>query len=263
MKAKETSLKQLLTLYKHPSAALFRAIELKAIYECLKYRELPQPSLDLGCGDGKITQLLFDDQFTYGVDNGEANDVEVAIKNKVYKKVLLESAEKMSLPDKSVNFVFSNSVIEHIPDNEKVLSEVSRILKKDGIFVFTSPSDKFREYLFLSNILKKLGLGILGDWYIEKRNQLLNHYHIYSHSTWRTKLEQHGLKLVRHAYYIPQDTLRLWDKMALLVIVGRPFNSEIENLVSHHYKKEIEEHYQRGTDDPTKGGSVFIFAQKI
>ncbi len=263
MKVKETSLKQLLGIYSHPSAALFRAIELKAVYECLKYRELPQPSLDLGCGDGKITQLLFDGQFTYGVDNGEANDVEVAIKNKVYKKVLIESAEKMSLPDDSVNFVFSNSVIEHIPGNENVLSEVSRILKKEGIFIFTSPSNRFRDYLYLSNILKKLGLGILGDWYIQKRNKLLNHYHIYSHSTWRTKLEKHGLRLVRHAYYIPQDTLQLWDKMAIQVVIGKLFNPNVEQDITNKYRKEIERHYKHGTSDPTKGASLFIFARKI
>ena len=82
MKVKNTTFNQLSKIFSHPSSALFRAIELKAIYEQVGRNVFHQPSLDLGCGDGAITKLLFDQQFTYGVDNGEADDVTIAIKNK-------------------------------------------------------------------------------------------------------------------------------------------------------------------------------------
>lgn len=262
MRVKKTNLDILWKNYSHPCIVLFRSIELKALYEQLKEVTLRQPSLDLGCGDGKIAQLIFDEQFTYGVDNGEADDVEIAIKNKVYKKVLIESAEKMSLPDSSVDFVFSNSVIEHIPGNEAVLSEVARILKKNGDFVFTSPSNLFTDYLYMPSLLKKLGLGFLGNQYCKKRNQMLNHFHIYSHVTWEKKLKKHGLKLVKHAYYIPKPTLYLWDKMAFLIYIARFFNMNIEDKIASRYKSDIRESYIHGTDDPIKGASVFIHAIK-
>jgi len=235
---------------------------LKAVYEQTRGQTFRHPSLDLGCGDGKITQLLFDDQFTYGVDNGEADDVDIAIKNHVYKKVLIESAEKMSLPDNSINFIFSNSVIEHIPDNKAVLSEVSRILKRGGSFIFTSPSSLFSDYLYIPALLKKLGLGFLSQPYITKRNQMLNHYHILSHIEWEKRLKKAGLKLVGFAYYIPEEILHLWDRMAVQIYFSRMFDRNIEKKLSKKYAAKIEKFYKHGTDDKTKGASVFIHAVK-
>lgn len=258
MKVKKTTLEQLMNMYTHPSAYLFRSIELKTIYEKTKNEVFKQPSLDLGSGDGKIAKILFDGQFTYGVDNGEANDYKESIKHKIYKKVLLESAEHMSLPKNSVNFIFSNSVIEHIPDNEAVLSEVSRILKQGGKFVFTSPSDQFRKNLFVSMVFNQMKLGFLSSLYSVKRNQMLNHYHLYSYATWKKKLRKYNLFITKHAYYIPRETLLLWDKMALQCIATKIITKKAETLVAKKYKEEIEKYYYQSKLSPTYGSSIFI-----
>lgn len=264
MKVKNTTLAQLKKLYSHPSAYLFRSIELKTVYQKTKGIQFKQPSLDLGSGDGKIAKLLFDGQFTYGVDNGEANDYQESIKNKIYKKVLLESAEDMSLPDNSVNFVFSNSVLEHIPNNEAVLSEVSRILKKGGRFVFTSPSNYFREYLFGSHVLTKFGLTDLGRKYSKSRNDRLNHYHLYSHTEWAKKLRAHRMKLVDYGYYIPREALLLWDRMALEIVINRAFfRKNIESSLSHRYDPAIKRFYNASVPTQTPGASVFIHAVRM
>lgn len=264
MKVKKTTLGQLKKLYTHPSAHLFRSIELKTVYQKTQGMSFKQPSLDLGSGDGKIAKILFDGQFTYGVDNGEANDYQESIKNRIYKKVLLESAEHMSLPDKSVNFVFSNSVIEHIPDNEAVLHEVGRILKKGGHFVFTSPSNLFREYLFGSHVLGKLGLSDLGRRYSKSRNDRLNHYHLYSHIEWSKKLRKHRMKLVDYGYYIPREALLLWDRMALEIVFNKAlFRKNIESSLGHKYAKKISVYYNSSQPDPDRGASVFIHAVKL
>src|SRR5690348_834569 len=90
----------------HPASKLFRLIELQTVFKNTKRYVFKQPSMDLGGGDGYLSSILFDDRFTYSVDNNEANDVKVAIKNKRYKKVLIESADHMSLRSNSLNFVF-------------------------------------------------------------------------------------------------------------------------------------------------------------
>ena len=108
MKSKKTTVDQFTKIYSHPSAILFRAVEMRTIHQNLEGIEFSHPSLDLGCGDGKIAELIFDQPFTYGVDNGEAKDVGDAVESGRYEKIFLESAEKMSLPNDSVNFVFSN-----------------------------------------------------------------------------------------------------------------------------------------------------------
>jgi SAM-dependent methyltransferase len=258
MKVKKTSLEDFAIIYNHPSAILFRAIELKTIYEKCKDLRFNHPSLDLGCGDGKIADLLFDEHFTYGVDNGEAKDVDQAIKNKIYQKVFLESAEKMSLPDNSVGFVFSNCVIEHIPDNEAVLSEVGRILKPEGKFVFTVPSHNYPDYLYLTNKFTSWGLGFLSKSYKYRRNKMLNQFHCYSVSDWQKKLEKHNLEIEKHKYYVSKGALMLWDKMALEIFFKRIVWPNFEKKAFDKYKSLIKEVYEKDDVKDNQGAGLFI-----
>lgn len=260
MKTKSTKLDEFLKLYSHPSVALFRAIELRSIHENCKDLDFIQPSLDLGCGDGEIAKILFDDKFTYGVDNGEAKDVEEAIKNKVYQKVFLESAEKMSLPNNSVDFVFSNCVIEHIPAINSVLSEVGRILKPGGMFVFTTPSHKFSDFLFISNKLRSFKLDFLAEKYVQKRNRMLNHYNMHGHNGWKKKLKKNNMGIIKSSYYISKEALMLWDKMALEVFLRSKFSNNAEKFVLNKYKKNIKEIYQNPPKE--KGGAAILVAAR-
>ena len=248
--------------HSHPASKLFRAIELKTVYEECKKMDFMEPSVDIGCGDGYMSSILFDKKFTYGVDNGEAKDVQIAIKKKLYKKVLIEGAEKMSLKNSSVNFVFSNSVIEHIPDNGAVLSETSRILKKNGVFVFTSPSYLFSQYLYISNILNRIGLAFIGNWYAYKRNKMLNHYHTYSHLEWTRRLARYGLKVIKYKYYISKNCLIFWDKLALEVRIKNLFDKKAEQNVYKKCQKQIQDFYKNDIVVNNKGASLFIFAVK-
>lgn len=246
----------------HPASRLFRSIELKTVHENCKKITFNHPSLDIGCGDGFMTSILFDDKFTYGIDNGEAKDVAIAIKNKRYKKVFIESAEKMSLKSDSINFAFCNSVIEHIPNVEAVLSETARILKKGGVFVFTSPSPHFRKFLFFTTQLRKLGLGFLGDLYSKKRNEMLNHYHLYSHREWGRRLKKYGLEIKKFQYYISKECLEFWDRIALEVRFRKLVDKNAEKNLFKKYKNQIEFYFQNDNVKNDQGASLFIYAVK-
>lgn len=246
----------------HPSIKLFRSLELKTIHQNLKNIELLQPSLDLGCGDGYITKLLFNSKFTYGLDNNEAGDVRVAIKKKIYGDVLIASAEKIPLQSRSLNTVFSNSVIEHIPDNEAVLSEVGRVLKLGGKFVFTVPCHNFSKYLFVSSFLEKMGLGFLAGLYVRKRNKMLNHHHLYSHSEWNKRLSRHHLKLQKYVYYISRSALMRWDRIALEVVIKKLLDSQAIPKLAQKYQSLVEEIYKKDTIKNNQGACILIIAQK-
>lgn len=263
MKTKETSLDQFIKVYSHPSAVLFRAIEMRTIHESIKNIEFSHLSLDLGCGDGEIAELIFDEHFTYGVDNGEAKDVEEAVKSKRYNEIFLESAEKMSLPNESVNFVFSNCVIEHIPNNEAVLSETSRILKKGGMFVFTVPSHNFPDYLYLTNKLASYGLGFLSLSYKYRRNKMLNQFHCYSVLDWEKKLAKYGFRIEKYQYYMSKESLMLWDRMALEVFIRRIFDKNVEGKIFEKYKENIKKAYENDKAEDGKGAGLFISCVKI
>ncbi len=246
----------------HPAVKFFRSLELKTIYQNLRNLKLFQPSLDLGCGDGYISSLLFDGQFSYGLDNNEAGDVQVAIKKRAYGKVLIASATDMPLRPNTLNTIFSNSVIEHIPDNDAVISEVSRVLRPGGKFVFTAPCHNFSKYLYVSSLLKGLGLGFLARFYIKKRNKMLNHYHLYSHSQWRKKLARYDLKLIKHSYYISPDALTTWDRIALEGVVRRLLDKHAIPKLAKKYQTLVEKYFHDDVLAKGNGACIFVIAQK-
>lgn len=248
---------------RHPSNILFRSIELKNIYELTKSLKFKGPSLDLGCGDGYTVQILFDKRFDYGLDNAEVNNVYTAIKKKRYRKILIESAEKMSLPDESVNFVFSNSVLEHIKNIDAVLAETARVLKKGGNFVFSVPSCYFPEYLYLKKVLESLKLGFLGNQYTILRNKKLHHYHLLSHNRWMKKLMKNKLKIINFKYCVSKDTLQLWDKIAILVFMKKIISKNAEEQIYKKYKNLIMQCYHDDKSNNNRGACLLIHAEKI
>lgn len=262
MKTKKTTVDQFTRIYSHPSAILFRAIEMKTIHRNLEGIEFSHPSMDLGCGDGKIAEMIFDQPFTYGVDNGEAKDVGDAVESGRYEKIFLESAEKMSLPNNSVNFVFSNCVIEHIPDNEAVLRETSRILNKGGAFIFTVPSHNFPDYLFLTSKFAAWGLGFLSRFYKYRRNKMLNQFHCYSAEDWQQKLAKHGLKMVKHEYYMTKGALMLWDKMALELFFKKILWPHYEKKALRKYLGTIRETAEKDIAAEGRGAGLFVYCVK-
>ena len=66
--------------------------------------------------------------------------------NKYKKKLSLSNlkiikcyAEKIPLPDKSVDYIVANAILEHIPDEQKAIKEWKRILKPYGKMFITVP----------------------------------------------------------------------------------------------------------------------------
>ncbi len=262
-KVKPTTLQDLLNNFDHPSTVLYRAIELKQIYEACKYIEFRQPSVDIGCGDGKIAEILFDKKLTYGIDNGEAKDYQIAIDKKRYDKVLLESAEKMSLPDTSVNFAFSNSVLEHIPNIEAVFRETSRVLIGGGYFVFTTPTKYFKEYISLSKTLNVIGLNTINRLYSECRNKALNHYHLHDHQYYSRLLKQYGLEVMDYSYAVSERTLKMWDMMALKIKLSKLFGINIETKLKTQETNKIADLYKDDLTNRLEGANLLIVSCKI
>jgi len=250
-KVNQTTVQDLLQVFDHPSSALYRAIELRQIYEGCKDLNFETPSLDIGCGDGKIASVLFNTKFTYGVDNGEAKDYQIAIEKNRYGKILLESAEKMSLPAKSVKFVFSNSVLEHIPNLDAVFKETSRVLTSGGYLVFTTPTKYFKKYLMSKS-----------RPYADLRNKALNHYHLHDHQFYQEMLPQYGLKAVNYSYSVSEETLKAWDLMALKVKLFKLWGINIEKKLKEQETKEIVELYEKDKLNKLEGANLLIISQK-
>lgn len=184
------------------STQLWRGIEIGMLQKRWgKFFISGKDVMDLGCGEGEIAKEVFGGkQIEWGLDC-DREMVEKAKKCGIYKNVLFESAQSISLPNDSVRMVFSNSVLEHIPNVNLVLKEVSRVLKQGGRFITTMPSNRLGEYL---------GWGkIYTDWF----NNKYNHYHLYDLGVWKKMFEQVGIQIEDSYYYLDQKTIKQWHKL--------------------------------------------------
>ena len=114
--------------------------------------------LEIGIGPGsnlkhydntKVTSIL-------GIDpSKELNQIakKRAEKNNLNIEFLIESASNLSAESKSIDTVVSTYALCSIPEPEKTLQEIKRVLKDDGIFIFSehglSPD---RSVSFVQNI---------------------------------------------------------------------------------------------------------------
>lgn len=104
--------------------------------------------LDIGCGNGAYTlDIARKADFVVGIDIEQerlkyAKKIvgEQALKN---IELLLMSAEDLSFPDNYFDLVTMIEVIEHIPDQDKALQNVRRVLKSDGRLVIFAPNKFF------------------------------------------------------------------------------------------------------------------------
>ncbi|OYW76967.1 MAG: hypothetical protein B7Z37_06520, partial [Verrucomicrobia bacterium 12-59-8] len=127
-------------------ASVPAALAIERLVEChiLKTKDFIRPVLDIGCGDGLFAEVLFADQIDEGLDYDAAETARADASGK-YIHLTTDSATHMPFPEASFATVFSNSVLEHIPGIEQVMSEAFRVLKPGGVFHFTVPSPFFEE----------------------------------------------------------------------------------------------------------------------
>lgn len=131
-------------LYSHKEAV--DAVLKKISFTCRNLKKF----CDLGCGSGHRTSLFNENGRTVvGLDY---NDFRLPqYKNFIFKK---EDIFNNSLKPDSFDIILNFDVIEHLVNPEKLLKEIHKILKKDGICVLSTPN----KYRFFGALLIFFGL---------------------------------------------------------------------------------------------------------
>lgn len=186
--------------------ALMRAVEARF------YRDipLPEPTLDVGCGDGHFASVAFDRPLEVGIDPWRA-PIEEAGQWNGYHSLVQGDAGKLPFPDQSFASAVSNSVLEHIPHLDAVLAEVARVLKPGAPFVFCGPNHRFLDSLSVGRFLDRIGLKGLGNAYRRFFNRISRHYHSDPPEVWLPRLEQAGFEVVRWWHYYPPEALAVTE----------------------------------------------------
>jgi len=161
--------------------------------------------LDLGCGNGRLNELVRDKADYYGADTSGSL---VRIAKAKYPDAKFFVSKPLSLPFEGDFFdkVFCLAVFHHIPSNairKEFLKEIKRILKPEGRIVLTvwdlSDNNKARRLLLKYALLKLIGRtkldfkDIFYPWKNSASRVVINRYiHIFSEKELERIIENAG-----------------------------------------------------------------------
>jgi SAM-dependent methyltransferase len=176
-----------------PATNFWKSIEIEDV---IKFG-LPQgQGLDLGCGDGHLIEIILrhvGQRDLVGLDI-DPRETSLALGRNIYREVVTASADDLPFSDSQFDFVFSNSVLEHIHNIEGVLLEVARILRTGGSFLFTVPGADFHRCL--------RGPWLFGsrERYLRETDARCYHLRYWDVSQWSEHLQKAGLTQVHILY---------------------------------------------------------------
>ncbi len=203
-----------------PATLFWRLFEIEALSQKTRMRGR---ILDLGCGDGRVSSTIFscaehscnkeEPNTLIGIDP-DVEDSTIARRSGFYEKVHTCSANAVPEENGGFDFCFANSVIEHIPNIDEVLVEVGRVLKPNGKFIFTVPSNGFDRLMKTSRFWAEKFSGGNLEEYSKMINTRLAHYHYYDHNKAEAMLKNVGLDIVQEEYYFPESAVRIWESIS-------------------------------------------------
>lgn len=177
------------TKWLHEERMKYLTNKIKQIKDELKR---PLTILDVGCGDGIVTEYIFkivgEEDKLIGVDYDPVRLKRLSDRMKTI--VTIEgNILDLPIPDNSIDIINIHHVLEHIPEEKKAITELKRVLKSDGYLIIGVPN----EGGILGKILRTI------HWRQYKVDQNLKsgwHVNFYSRKGLTKKLERQGLKVI-------------------------------------------------------------------
>jgi len=99
--------------------------------------------LDIACGSGYGSEILIDQGAKYVVGSDISKETIDYAKKQYQKeniKFILNDIKKLDFPDEEFDCIVSFETLEHVKDQDIVISELKRVLKKDGILIISTPN---------------------------------------------------------------------------------------------------------------------------
>ncbi len=176
---KITSFRPSYELKKHPLSSHIQIVRIIPYNKCV---------LDIRCGYGALLPFLVEKNCqVIGLDTLPCDKIDKRFFH--YIRCDLENISEIPYPENTFDVVILADVLEHIKNPQKLLSEVRRVIKPDGIVIASTGNIA----LFLYRILLLFGLfpyskkGILDE----------THVHLYTFKTFCQLMRQAGFKIIK------------------------------------------------------------------
>jgi ubiquinone/menaquinone biosynthesis C-methylase UbiE len=210
-----------------------------------------EPVLDLGCGDLQFACCAGFPEKGIGVDY----DFPSLQAGRWAASPLWRTwadARHLPLADGSVPLCVSNSVLEHLPDLDQCLAEVSRVLRPSGLFIFTATLGTFT-----TQLAYWAGTGDARQW-----TERFNHVQQPTEAELLNRLNQAGLTVESHIAY-----QNLWTTAWYRFLVS-PACQFIERRCSQKLRTGLQTRLAKRVVESLKtttsgqGACVFVVARK-
>ena len=197
----------------------------KGFENFLQYAKPGSKILDVGCGNGRLLQLLSNSSISYtGFDNNEKL-LELAKKNHPKAIFALGEAAQLPFDNNKFDIVFMIAILHHIPSaklRERVLHEAYRVLRPKGIFIMTN-WDRYR-WRYSKCLIKYTALKFIGASRLDFKDVMIpwsnseyeRYYHCFTLGEMKRVTQQAGFTVLSQ-YKIANDERSSADRNIVII----------------------------------------------
>ena len=181
-------------------------------WEYAAYRRfaLPEPVLDIGCGDGRFFRLVFPHiHAVHGVE-ADAGVADAATRSGVYRQVHVTHAHLLPVGGERFASAFANCSLEHMDRLPEVLRGIFESLEPGGVFLFSVVTNRFVEWSPLRLVLEAVGEPARARE-VQRGHEEYHHLvNPFPAEGWIDRLRHAGFEVLQHIPVLTEMTGRLF-----------------------------------------------------
>lgn len=195
-----------------------------ALRECVRLAamrgvELPEPILDVGCGDGIFARLCYPDRQVWGIDINPT-EIRRAQSTSTYSTLICGSITSSDLPKSYFRSAIANCSLEHVPDIAAAFATISAALAPGAPFVLIVPTPDWTHELVVPRMLEAAGLGRAARSYRDRLDRIFHHVHLYDEHRWTELLADAGMSVDRVEPIVSSGVTSAFDLLLYPSVVG-------------------------------------------
>jgi len=130
---------------------LLRFIEKRRLKKIIQVSHLNENDtvLDLGCGEGFLISFLPKLKRIVGIDISKIvlKRAKKILKDKSNVQLIWGDAQKLNMADEIFDKIICSETLEHLPYPQKVMKEIHRLLKRNGLAIISVPDEKRIQFI--------------------------------------------------------------------------------------------------------------------